>query len=81
MIRNHYDGTGRKNSCLISLTDLQPDAHLGEQILEANALGRLLYTPVQIPHFADGSKLSSQAGKFSDTRQHFGLRRIRVQMV
>jgi hypothetical protein len=57
MVRNHYDGTGRWNPCLIGHTDLQPDAHLGEQILEAKALGRLLNSPIQIPDLADRSKL------------------------
>jgi hypothetical protein len=68
MIRNYYDGTGRRNPGLIRLTDLQANAHLGEQILQTKAFGRLLYTPVKISDLADGSKLSSQTGKFSDAR-------------
>ncbi len=80
MIRNYYNGTSRGNPRLIRITDLQPDPHLGEQIFQAKALGRLLHPTVQIPYLADGSKLSNQTGKFSDARQHSRLRRIRVQM-
>jgi hypothetical protein len=68
MIRNYYDGTGRGNPRLIHVTDLQPDSHLGEQILQAKALGRLLHAPIEIPHLADGREPSSQPGKFSDMR-------------
>src|SRR5208282_460787 len=64
--------------------DVQFNAHLRQQILKPEALGRFLHPPIQFPHFVDGNKPLSQcwyACKSLNLRQHFRPRLISVQTV
>ena len=81
MIGNNHDRTSCGNSRLICSTDIQTDTHLREQGLETKSFGRALHSPIQISHPADRRELAGQARKLSHTRQHFTLRRVRMQML